>query len=337
MTRPPTISDVAAAAGVSKGTVSLALNNKGRVSEETREKVRKVAADLGYRPSVRARRLRGGRSNTVALVTTVPGEIVGGESSLSFLLGLALPLSRVLLERGYSMLLLPPQPDESQLDAVDVDGVVLVDPRRNDPLCKSLRERGIEVVSIGGVAGIAPSGVVDRGYSGADVAVGRLVESGARTIAVITGDGGNSVSENIREFYRDAPVPDGVTLVHRGVPASSGEQDGYEAIRALLRSNPAIDAVYAPVDVVALGVLRGIRDAGRSSPEDVTVITNFDGPRAAGARPRLSALDLDLPGTAESAAALLVECLSSPSGEMRVVASPVPTVVERDSTGTGAR
>ncbi|WP_297003864.1 LacI family DNA-binding transcriptional regulator [uncultured Corynebacterium sp.] len=332
MTRPPTISDVAAAAGVSTGTVSLALNNKGRVSAETREKVRKVAADLGYRPSVRARRLRGGRSNTVALVTTVPEEIVGGESSLSFLLGLSLPLSRVLLERGYSMLLLPPRPDERQLDAVDVDGVVLVDPRRGDPLCRSLRERGIEVVSIGRVDGITVGGAVDRGWSGADVAVGRLVERGARTIAVITGDGGNSVSENVRQFCREAPVPEGVDLIHRDVSASAGERGGYDVIRALLATAPGLDAVYAPVDVVALGVLRGIRDAGRSVPGDLAVITNFDGPRAAGAHPRLTALDLDLPGIAEAAGELLVECLAEPSDEVRVMASPAPTVVEREST-----
>lgn len=336
MTRTPTIADVADAAGVSKGTVSLALNNKGRVSAETRAKVRRIADELGYRPSVRARRLRGGRSNTVALVTTVPGEIVGGESSLSFLLGLALPLSRVLLERGYSMLLLPPQPDERQLDAVDVDGVVLVDPRRDDPLCRSLRQRDIEVVSIGGVAGISPSGIVDRGYSGADIAVGHLIAQGAGAVAVIAGDGESSLSENIRDFCRDAPVPEGVDLVYRTVPVSAGEQAAYDCTRELLSTVPGVDAVYAPVDVAAVGVLRAARDAGRSVPEDLQVITNFDGPRAAASRPRLTALDLDLAGIAEAAAGLLVECMDDPSGQVRTVTAPVPTVVGRESTVSGS-
>lgn len=332
MTRPPTIADVAAAAGVSTGTVSLALNNKGRVSAGTREKVRAVAAQLGYRPSVRARRLRGGRSNTVALVSTVAGEIVGGDSGLSFLLGLALPLSRFLLERGYSLLLLPPQPDERQLDEIDVDAVVLVDPRRDDPLCRSLRARGIEVVTVGAVAGTDPGGVVDRGSSGADVAVDHLVSRGARTIAVLTGDEGNSVSENVTDYWRDAPRAPGVRLLHSRVVTARGEEAGYAWGRHLVETSPGTDAVYAPVDSVAVGVLRAVLDSGWSVPEDVLVMTNFDGPRAVGARPQLTALDLDLPGIAEAAASLVVECLANPSGQVRTVKAPVPVVVGRGST-----
>jgi DNA-binding LacI/PurR family transcriptional regulator len=341
-TTPPKIADVAAAAGVSTGTVSLALNGKGRVSAETREKVRRVAKELNYRPDVRARRLRGGRSNTIALVTTVPGDVVGGESNLSFLLGLALPLSRVLLDRGYSMLLLPPAPDEEQLDRIDVDGVVLVDPREDEVLCVRLRQRGIVVVSVGDVAGLAADGIVDRGFSGADVAVSHLVDRGAERIAVLTGDGGNSVSAGVRAFVGVEEHPADVRIQVIDASDEAGESGGYEIACELLGADPGErpDAVYAPTDAVAVGVVHAADDLGLSIPADLMVVTNFDGPRAQVSRPPLTALDLDLSGIAEAAADLVVACmeaegkagLGAVTEEPRRISAPRPRPVVRAST-----
>lgn len=333
VSKPPTIAAVAAAAGVSTATVSMALNGKGRVNTETRDRVRKVAEELQYRPSLRARRLRGGRSNSVALVTTVPGAVVGGESNLSFLMGLALPLSRTLLEGGYSMLLLPPLPSEDQLDNIDVDGVVLIDPRENDPLCAGLRARGIEVVSVGDVPGITASGIVDRGYSGADVSISHLVDQGARHIAVLTGTEGSSVDLNVRAFVEDSRQPKGVNLVLADTLKTRGEDGGYELGLELLTSDPGVDAIYAPTDAVAVGVLRAAREVGRSVPDDLLVSTNFNGPRATSAEPQLTALELDLPSYAATAAQLLTECLCAPSDEVRRATVSPPRLIARESTG----
>ncbi len=75
--RRATIADVAAAAGVSRGTVSLALNGKGRMADSTRKRVKEAATELNYRPSLRGRRLRGGASESVALMSALPDAVVG--------------------------------------------------------------------------------------------------------------------------------------------------------------------------------------------------------------------------------------------------------------------
>ncbi|MCI1257360.1 MAG: LacI family transcriptional regulator [Corynebacterium provencense] len=340
MKRPPTIADVAEAAGVSKGTVSLALNGKGRVSEETRERVRRVAASLNYRPNVRARRLRGGRSHSVALMTTLPDAVVGGDSHLSFLLELALPLSRRLLEQGYSMLLIPPlDADDRQrvLDDIDVDGVVVVDPLRVDPVCEALRSRGVVVVTVGEVPDLEVDGVVSRGASGADVALGHLADRGARKIAVVVSSEENSVSSSVRQYVgrcvREPLLPDGVGLVVLDAPVGEGESGGLRVGRELFRSDREVDAVYAPTDAVAVGVLRAAREAGRRVPEDLLVCTNFNGPRSQNAEPPLTSLELDFSALADAAATMVVRCGESSDGHRGYMEVRPPRLVPRESTG----
>lgn len=353
MNRPATIADVAAAAGVSTGTVSLALNGKGRVSSETRGRVRRVAEELNYRPSVRARRLRGGRTHTVALLTTIPDAVVGGSSGLSFLLELALPLSRQLLERGYSMLLLPPLPEEKQteyLANIDVDGVVVIDPLRDDPLCAELRARGIAVVTVGDVPGLDVDGVVSRGFSGADVSLRHLVARGARQILVIVSSEENSVSTSVRRYVeqcrKGGELPAGVEIIMADAPVGDGEGGGYRVARQQLSgpSGERIDAVYAPTDAVAVGVLRAAAELGRGVPGDLLVCTNFNGPRARGSNPPVTALELDLAALAREAAAMVVNCQDDrtsrsdrdggggDSGGPRMVEVAPPRLVEREST-----
>jgi len=337
--KPSTIADVAEAAGVSKGTVSLALNGKGRVSQETRKRIRQVAEELNYRPSVRARRLRGGRSHSVALLTTIPDSVVGGDSHLSFLLGLALPLSRRLLEQGYSMLLLPPLSGGDRqrvLDDIDVDGVVVIDPVRADPVCAALRSRGIVVVTVGVVSGLDVDGVVSRGASGADVSLAHLVDRGARRIAVIISSEENSVASAVRGYVErcaaDGLLGEGVCLTLATAPVAEGEAGGYRVLLDLLRGDPLIDAVYAPTDAVAVGVLRAARESGRRVPEDLLVCTNFNGPRSQGAVPPLTSLELDLPALADVAAAMVVRCGESAGEGREYLEVPAPVLMEREST-----
>ena len=82
--RRPTIADVAAAAGVSRTTVSHALSGAGKVNAETRALVQRVAIEVGYRPSPRARALRGGRSNVLGVVSSMSRSVAGGPARLGF-------------------------------------------------------------------------------------------------------------------------------------------------------------------------------------------------------------------------------------------------------------
>src|ERR1044072_1167505 len=106
----PTIRDVAAAVGMSPTTVSHALNGKGRVDPDTRERIAETARELGYRPNPTARRLRSGRSGAIALLLPfVEPDIVRDEMlALDYYMHLAGAAARPALARGDPMLLTRP-------------------------------------------------------------------------------------------------------------------------------------------------------------------------------------------------------------------------------------
>lgn len=330
----PTIADVAREAGVSRTTVSHALAGKGRVDPTTRQRVQLAAQALGYRPSVRAQRLRAGRSQTLALLTALPPAIVGENSEMGFLIDVVVPAARECLRHGYSMLLVPPGAPQEHLDGLDVDGVIVLDPRQDDATVRSFLARGVTVVAVGEAGGNDWDGLVDRGLAGSDVMLDHLHEVGARRIGVIVSTEPYSLSAMLPRVlaahgwrWREAKVALVRASAVDGVPA------GRAAAEELLRAHPDLDAVYAPLDAFAVGALEAVRARGLAVPQQVRIATNYDGFRAAGTRPTLTVLDLDLPRIGQIAVDLLVRLLA---GEEAVRApAPTPRVIARASTVAG--
>ncbi|MEO7449156.1 MAG: LacI family DNA-binding transcriptional regulator, partial [Humibacillus sp.] len=146
----PTISDVATAAGVSKGAVSFALNGRDGVSAETRERILEAAKSLGWRPSARARALSTSRAMAVGLVIARPPETLSADPFFSvFIAG----VETVLSTRGQSLVLQVVPPTLREADAYRrladegrVDGVFLTDLIVDDPRPALLRELGLPAV-----------------------------------------------------------------------------------------------------------------------------------------------------------------------------------------------
>jgi len=312
-----TIADVAAAAGVARGTVSQALSDKGRVDPRTRKRIKAIAAELGYRPSVRAQRLRGGRSDTVALVTALPPSIVGAASRLDFFMELALPIAHGCIEHGYSLVLVPPVEDPAHLETLDIDGAIVVDPLEDDRLCADLVQRGVRVVTVGDPGATAVDGVVNRDDAGASLVIEHLRGQGARRIGVLLSSERHTTARAV-ETYLDAQ-PSGTIddIVKFTAATAGGENAGQEATIAALGRHPDIDAIYAPLDAFAVGAIRALKELGRDIPRDALVVTNYDGRRAATSIPPITALDLNLPGLAQAAVDLLMGILSDQPGGTR--------------------
>lgn len=331
-TSRPTIADVAESAGYSRATVSMALNGKGRLDTSTRAKIRAVADQLGYRPSVRAQRLRGGRSNTIALITSLPASIVAETSHYGFLLDLAMPMAQQCLSHGYSLLLVPPLTSPRDLALFDIDGAVIDDPLADDPITAELIARGVTVVTIGRSKGVSAHGVVDRAYSGGDIMIKHLSRQGAQHVAVILSQEPHSVATSVTAYLE--------TLADEGLPvpvvtyacAADGEQGGYAVALELLQNHPEIDAIYASMDAFAVGALRAIRHLGLRVPEDVMIGTNYNGARSTTASPQLTALDLNFTQLAHSAMTLLHRSLTGNAGPSESINGPVPQLVLRAST-----
>ena len=341
--RRPTIADVAAAAGVSRTTVSHALSGAGKVNAETRALVQRVAVEVGYRPSPRARALRGGRSNVLGVVSSMSQSVAGGPARLGFYMEVAAAAAERALAHGYALVLVPPTGDgpTPALDSVAVDGVIVVEPAEADPLVEQVRRNGIPFVSLGRVGGDGALSHVDLHPTAvADLLVGHLAGQGVRHPALLIGDRPRpSYRAAVRRFRAEARArgwaPTVLTL-----PEGDGAAGARAAIRKLMRDIPSTDGVLAFVDAFAAGVLAELAELGLRVPDDVVLLTRYDGVLARTSSPAITAVDLHLGGAAARAVDLLVQELGGPveAQPSALPASPPaarPTLVVRASSQRG--
>ena len=186
----PTITDVARAAGVSKGAVSFALNDRPGLAPDTRQRILDVAADLGWTPSSRARALSVSKALAVGLVVARPPEIFRADAFFpSFISGLEMVLS----EREHALLLMVAEHGDVAIyrrlaKEGRVDGVFVTDLQIDDPRPALLEELGLPAVVDRAGAADDPTptlGVDDA--PGIRAAVEHLVDLGHRHIAHVSG------------------------------------------------------------------------------------------------------------------------------------------------------
>lgn len=331
--RRVTVADVAREAGVSRTTVSHALNGIGRVDPRTRERVRRVATELGYRPSVRAQRLRQGQARTIALVSSMPLAVAAGPSRLGFFTQVAAAAAESALMHGFALVLVPPLEVRPSLDELDIDGAIVVEPARDDLATAQLLARHVPVVSVGRQLSAEDEvPYVDmRSEAVARLLLAHLYEAGARRIALLNGTSERHAQLVTAEVYRGFATERGMPVVLVGADEAGGENAGYAACGELLRAHPELDAVCAPVDALAVGAVRALGDAGRRVPDDVRVATRYDGPRARTCRPPLTAVDLHLDELAAAAVGLLLEHVAGGATRHHVT-GPAPVLVARESS-----
>ncbi|RFU41365.1 LacI family transcriptional regulator [Actinomadura logoneensis] len=286
----PTLEEVAALAGVGRGTVSRVVNGSPRVSPRARDAVLAAIEELGYVPNRAARALVTRRTETVALVVA--------ESELRlfdepFFAGMIRGVSAALNETGLQLLLaLARSPAEYErleqyLTPQHVDGVLLTSLHAEDPLPGRLEASGVPTVLGGRPPGIEPVSYVDvDNRSGARQAVEHLVGRGRRRIATIAGPQDMGVGIDRLTGYRAALAEAG--LPELVVHGDFSEASGIAAAEELLALDPALDAIFAADDPMALGAMRVLRRHGRSVPADVAVVGFEDSPAAVLADPPLT-------------------------------------------------
>jgi DNA-binding LacI/PurR family transcriptional regulator len=331
--RHPTIADVAQAAQVSRTTVSHALNGIGKVDPRTRERVKRAAAELGYRPNLRAQRLRRGQAKAIALASSMPFAVAGGPSRLGFYMEVAAAAAERALLHDFALVLVPPVQSGSALYSVDIDGAIVVEPEDDDMAVAQLRERGLPYVTLGRqVAESADAPYVDlRAGRVTELLLAHLREQGARRPALITGASSRHSSVDAIEAYERVAAAEGRPPVSVSAPETGGEEAGYACCAALLERHPETDAVCAMVDAFAVGAVRAIKESGRRIPDDVRVVTRYDGLRARTCDPPLTAVDLHLDQAASDAVELLLARLRG-DDTPAVLCAEEPTIVPRASS-----
>ena len=334
MTRP-TINDVARAAGVSKGAVSFAFNNRPGLAPETRERILSTARALGWTPSSRARALSVSRSFAVGLVMARPPETLRADPFFpSFIAGVESELSG----HGYALLLqvVPEHEGEQQTyrrlsDEGRVDGVFVTDLYVDDPRPALLAELGLPAVIVGPAlpASLWPSVGVDDG-PGIVAAVEHLLAHGHTRIAHVSGPTrmvhGRSRREAWSATLRGAGLAAGPC-----VEADFSAEGGAAATRELLDlADPPTAIVYAN-DLMAVAGLAVASGRGIDVPGRLSVTGYEDTELAAHLVPPLTTVSSDVIGWGRAAAARLLELIGQrPTTEIEL---PLPRLVVRGSTG----
>jgi len=327
------LSDVAARAGVSVKTVSNVINDYPHITARTRAKVEAAIAALDYRPNVSARSLRKGRSDFIALA--IP------EMASPYFAELGAAVSRAAKRRGITVLIDQTE-GEAAAEKLVLDGMrgQLIDGIIFSPITTAPARIGAAGTAKPLVLlGERPPGdnfdrvAVDSVQASYD-ATSHLVAIGRRRIAAI-GVGGTSTGAVRRKGYRKALKAAGLPHDPALELAGTGyhRPDGAASMRELLALPTPPDAVFCFNDLLALGALRTLADAGLSVPGDVAVVGFDDIEDGRYHSPSLSTISPDKEWLADSAVSLLLERIAG-NGEAARRDLTVPHTLEiRESTG----
>lgn len=302
MTRP-SIHDIARLAGVSVATVSRVANGQADVSDETRERVRRVMNEHGYRvPQRRVADKRVVSVNVPAVEAQYFASILGG-------------ISEALDAAGIDLVLHPSHSRDSLAERLapgSADGAILVLPPEPLETLQGLQQTSIPF------AVIDPRVAVDAGIpcvaaanaAGAGAATEHLLDLDHRRIGLITGPRGWAATEERRTGVLAALSE--AALLHEPELEASGTwtvDDGYQAALKLLAQNPRPTAIFAFNDEMAIGALRAAVERGFRVPDDLSIV-GFDGvDRAELVTPALTTVRQPLAEMGRVAVSLLLRLL----------------------------
>ncbi|QAY71778.1 LacI family transcriptional regulator [Xylanimonas protaetiae] len=320
-----TVRDVAAAAGVSISTVSRALSAPGMVAAGTRDRVAAIAEQLGYQPNRAAASLRAGRKGALGLL--VP------DLANPYFAAVAKGVAERAREHGLGVFVV--DSDEDPAAEVDLlrhlvhqtDGVILASPRAIDADVDVIGPRPVVVVNQDG-----PLAVVTDTDGGMRLALEHLRGLGHRRIAYVGGPASSWSDARRRGALREAAATgaDVVALGHYPPTVAGG------AAAAVAVAESGATAAITFNDVVAVGLVRAVRERGLRVPEDLSVVGWDDTYLAALASPPLTSVGSDLREVGRSATDLLVARLGGAPGAREVTVLP-GTLSVRDSTGPAPR
>lgn len=310
----PTSFDIAALAGVSQPTVSRALRGDRTVSAATRLRIEAIAAQLNYKVDKNASALRRGSTSTLALLF-FEDPAPDGSRINPFFLSMLGSILHTCGARGYDLLTsfqqLSADWHVDYEDSRKADGLILLGYGDFDAYSRRLDQlvaQGTHFVRWGSPDPAHPGTVIGcDNFAGGHDAGRHLIERGRRRIAFL-GDASSQYPES-RDRYRGlaAALHEAGLPVDPGlqVDALSSEASGYDATSRLIARDIAFDAIFAASDMIALGAVRALAEAGRSVPDDVALVGFDDIPAASLAQPPLTTIRQDYARAGE----LLVDML----------------------------
>lgn len=330
-----TINDVALAAGVSKGAVSHALNGNAGVSEATRARILKVAKELGWKPSLRAKGLSSAKAFALGLVVARDPKLLGTDPFFpAFIAG----VESTLVEHDYVLVLAsasgPDQEAESYRKLIGdgrVDGVLLTDVRTRDPRIGLLQELGMPAVTLNRPEDFSPFPAVCMDDTGGIAAATKhLISLGHRRIAHVGGPQTYIHGRSRRRAWESEMNAAGLAagmFIESDFTAAAGAG----ATAQLLQQQGRPTAIVFANDVMAIAGLSYAQSVGIRVPEDLS-ITGYDNTELASfINPPLTTISTDPVRWGRVAAQVLLDLLNGNRDEDIIL--PEPNLVLGGSSG----
>jgi DNA-binding LacI/PurR family transcriptional regulator len=334
----PTLEDVAKRAGVSTATVSKVLSNTPYFTEETRSKVMRAVAELGYIPNLAARALSSGKTGIIAVVFPYVYEAIFTDPNIMNTLE---GIEAECTPRGYNLLLSTPKlsadgPDAHYQQLIlsgYLDGVIAID---SYPLASSIKvaqEKGVPVVVVGYQE--CDAFVQHDDQAGGQMMMQHLIELGHSRIGII----GAPFDVNFGTQYRSRGariVAEAAGLDYDAFPTVYGDwstRSGADCAATLLEQYPDLTALFCHNDRMAMGAIQQARAMGRNVPDNLTVTGYDDIPTASVFSPPLTTIDQRSPEQGRLAARMLFEVLAGKSPDPIVLP---PWLVTRQSSSAAS-
>lgn len=338
MANKVTIAQIAEACGVSTTTVSLVLNDKPGVSEETRSRVLEVAQELGYLPAINATSRKNPGLTTVGMVVkSEPGllppsnpfysQIIAGVDEACQDMRINLLFAMLPVDRNNHPRNVPPLMDNSA-----VDGLLMVGTFIDRTIYTILGQRTLPIILVDGYSDTGRYDmVVSDNFRAAYRAVEYLIKKGHRHIGLVGSEpeGYPSLRQRRNGYFR-ALKENEISqsyVANFNVNRSQGEEE----TAALLTENPKVSALFCVNDNVALGALRAARRLERRLPQELSVLGYDDTYLATSVSPSLTTMRVDTLAMGRAAVHMLALRIEKPAAA-RFTFTIHPELVEREST-----
>jgi LacI family transcriptional regulator len=328
---PATIRDVAATAGVSPATVSRVLNGKQDVGADLRQRVLAVVSELGYRPNGPARSLRTRAAMVLGLVIS--------DITNSFFTAVVRGVEDRAQQAGYSVVLANADEDlakeASYLEiaaAEHMAGVLLSPASSRDTSIDVLRERGIPAVAIDRKLNADVDSVTVNNHRAAREATEHLIGQGCHRVGFVAGPVQTTTGASRLAGYRAAlraagHEPDPGLIAY----ADFRTEGGYAATQRLLRGRRRPDGLFISNNLMTIGGLQAIAEAGLAIPDDIAVVGFDDASWATALRPPLTVVTQPTYEIGSTAADLLLRRVAGEEFPVRNVVLAAK-LVERASS-----
>lgn len=328
-----TIEDVARVAGVSRQTVSRAMNDKGEISPETKEHVLKTIQELGYQPNRMAQGMVTQRTKTVGLVIPDITNLFFPE------------VARGVQDAGrlhdYNILLCNTDDQQEEeikvlnsLAAQRVDGIIMIGGVADDPALTRFADSYTPIVILNRfIEHPHVSLIIVDNERGAFLAVEHLIAQGHRTIGMLANL--NYYGSQIRRVlgYEKALKQYGIALDESLIVGRTPTlQGGYDALQQLLTTHPEVTAVFTYNDLMGLGAMRAARDLAKRVPEDMAIIGFDNIGMTSMVAPSLSSIHVDKYALGQLAMNRILDMLDKPDDAFATIEVGVE-LIQRESTG----